>query len=384
MRTDSTYVAESAQAEAREVIARYFGEPYLPERPPFYRSRAKVAQEAHEAIRPTSSQRTPKALREVLPDEQARLYELIWRRFIASQMKPAVYNVTTVDIACSRDGQDLPHLFRATGRELLFAGFLRVYQVAEERSSDEEGSSEQQLPLLEDGDPLLLHGLYPEQHFTKPPAHFTEASLIKELEQLGIGRPSTYATILRTIQQRDYVSRQRKSLRATPLGTVVCDFLLPVFPDLFAVDFTAQMEEALDSVARGERSWVEVLKEFHKPFAGELELAQVRAASAPIRAPGRTSSRPGGVAPTGEECPECGSAVVIRDGKYGRFRSCTNFPRCRWAAPLGVGVNCPRCGAELVERKGKRGVFWGCSKYPECRFTRQPRQDEAGPESQAG
>ena len=374
MRTDSTHVAESAQAEAREVIARFWGQEYLPERPPTYKTRSRVAQEAHEAIRPTSSHRTPRALREHLAADQAKLYELIWRRFIASQMKPAVYNVTTVDVATARDGQDLPYLFRASGRELLFEGFLKAYQVRDEKPAEDEGAAGQVLPPLADGEPLVLHGLFPEQHFSKPPPHFTEAGLIKELEQLGIGRPSTYAGIVRTIVGRAYVAREQKSLLATELGFVVCDFLVAQFPDLFAVGFTAQMEEDLDRIARGERAWVEVLHEFYGPFATAVTQAQGVAATGPVT----VSGGKGQAVPTGETCPECGAEVVVREGKYGRFRACTRFPRCRWSAPLVVG-QCPACGADLVERKGKRGAFWGCSRYPECRYTQEPQAETVEP-----
>ncbi len=370
MRTDSVHVAESAQQEARDVIRRYWGDEYLPDRPPHYKTKAKVAQEAHEAIRPTSSQRTPRNLREHLTPDQAKLYELIWRRFVASQMKPAVYNVTIVDIASARDGQDLPYVFRASGRELLFAGFLKAYEVEEQKPTEEEGASGQILPPLADGEPLVLHGLFPEQHFSKPPPHFTEASLIKEMERLGIGRPSTYASIVRTIVKREYVERQRKSLLATPLGFVVCDFLVAQFSDLFVVEFTAQMEEDLDRIARGERPWVQVLREFYNPFAATVERAQGAALAKPVTVP----KGQGKTTPTEEACPECGGEVTLREGKYGRFRACTRFPKCKWSAPFVVG-QCPACGADLVERKGKRGVFWGCSRYPECRHTQDPQQE---------
>ncbi len=369
MRTDSTHVAESAQAEAREVITRYWGEQYLPEKPPTYKTRSKVAQEAHEAIRPTSSQRTPRDLREHLTPDQAKLYDLVWRRFIASQMKPAVYNVTTVDVATARDGQDLPYVFRATGRELIFEGFLKVYEVKEKKPAEEEGAAGQVLPPLAGGEPLALHGLFPEQHFTKPAPHFTEASLIKELERLGIGRPSTYAGIVHTIVKREYVERKRKSLLATELGFVVCDFLVEQFPNLFAVGFTAEMEENLDRIARGERPWVEVLQEFYDPFAAAVERAQGTAADGPVTMP-RGKSK---AVPTGAKCPECGGEVMVREGKYGRFRACANFPRCKWSGPFVVG-KCPQCEGNLVERKGKRGVFWGCSNYPECRYTQEPQK----------
>ena len=374
MRTDSTHVAESAQQEAREVIARFWGEEYLPQRPPRYKTRSKVAQEAHEAIRPTSSQRTPRAMREHLTPDQAKLYELIWRRFIASQMKPAVYNVTTVDVACARAGQDLPYVFRATGRELLFEGFLKAYQVEEKEPVEDAGAAGQVLPPLTDGAPLALHGLFPAQHFTRPPSHFTEASLIKELEARGIGRPSTYAGIVRTILERGYVERARsRSLAATELGFVVCDFLVEQFPELFAVGFTAEMEDDLDGVARGERFWVEVLREFYAPFEAAVGQALEVAGVKIIVAPAKKSK----ATPTGETCPECGGDVVIRKGKHGRFRGCANFPRCKWKAPLAVG-KCPKCGGDLVERKGKRGLFWGCARYPECRYTQNPQKKAGG------
>ncbi|MDY7077564.1 MAG: type I DNA topoisomerase, partial [Chloroflexota bacterium] len=302
MRTDSTHVAEPAQAEAREIIVRYWGEDYLPDKPPRYRTRSKVAQEAHEAIRPTSSQRTPRAMREHLAPDQAKLYELVWRRFIASQMKPAVYNVTTVDVGCARDGQDMPYVFRASGRELVFEGFLKVYQAREKKPTEDEGAADQVLPPLTDGEPLVLHGLFPEQHFTKPPSHFTEASLIKELERLGIGRPSTYAGIVRTILKREYVKRRKKSLLATGLGFVVCDFLVEQFPDHFAVGFTAQMEKNLDRIARGERPWVEVLREFYDPFVVALMRAEQIATTQSVTVPGGQ----GKAIPTGEQRPERG------------------------------------------------------------------------------
>jgi len=371
MRTDSTHVAEPAQAEARDVIRRFWGEAYLPEKPPRYKTRAKVAQEAHEAIRPTSSQRTPRQLRDHLTSDQAKLYELIWRRFIASQMKPAVYNVTTVNVACARAGRDLPYLFRATGRELLFEGFLKAYQVEEKRRSEEEGATDQTLPPLVDGEPLELHGLFPEQHFTKPLPHFTEASLIKELEKQGVGRPSTYAGIVRTIVTREYVTRERKSLLTTELGFAVCDFLVAQFPDLFAVGFTAQMEEDMDRIARGERGWVDVLRAFYGPFAAAVAHAQLEARGTPVAV---SDGEMPGAAPAGERCPECGGEVVVRQGKYGRFRACANFPRCRWKAPFIVGT-CPKCGGDLVERKGKRGIFWGCARYPDCRYTQEPQEE---------
>jgi DNA topoisomerase-1 len=378
MRTDSTHVAESAQQEAREVIARFWGAQFLPDEPPTYRTKTKVAQEAHEAIRPTSSRRTPRDLREHLTPDQAALYELVWRRFIASQMKPAVYDVTTVDIATARDGRDLPYLFRASGRELIFEGFLKVYAVDEEKPDEEEGGkADQVLPPLADGEPLVLHGLFPEQRFTKPAPHFTEASLIKEMERLEIGRPSTYASIVHIILDRKYVRREGKSLLATELGFVVCDFLVALFPELFAVGFTARMEDDLDRIARGEIGWVPVLESFYTPFSATLEQAKADAVAPTIQASAYRASH------TGETCPECGGEVVVRAGRFGRFRACTNFPRCRWSAPLSVGT-CPLCGADLVERMGKRGIFWGCARYPECGHTQLPTEASQSEEASSG
>ena len=421
MRTDSTFVAESAQAEARDVIARYWGDAYLPGSPPRYETRSKVAQEAHEAIRPTSSERTPKAMREHMTPDQAALYEWIWRRFIASQMKPAVYHDTTVDIVCSRGGKDLPYLFRASGRELRFHGFMEVYPVKwSQRSSHKLGAANQELPTLTLEEPLLLHDVVPEQRFTEPPPHFTESSLTKELDKRGIGRPSTFAGIVRTLFQRKYVGRQGRSILARPLGFVVCDFLVEQFPNLFDVGFTAEMEEDLDRIARGERVMVDVLKDFYQPFEKALVAARRTAGEETITVPQSEDERTGEKCPrcdgdilirsgkhgkfkacsnfpkckwtgslknktpkdttTDETCPECGGKVVIRKGKYGRFRACSNFPSCKWSAPLVVGT-CPKCGGHLVERRGKKGFFWGCYNYPDCRHRQEPgeAQEEERP-----
>jgi DNA topoisomerase-1 len=412
MRTDSTFVAESAQAEARDVIARYWGDNYVPGTPPRYETRSKVAQEAHEAIRPTSSERTPKAMREHMTPDQAALYEWIWRRFIASQMKSAVSHDTTVDVVCSRGGKDLPYLFRASGRELLSHGFMEVYPVKwSQRSSHKLGAANQNLPTLTLEEPLLLHDMVPEQRFTEPPPHFTESNLIKELDKRGIGRPSNYAGIVRTLFQRKYVGRQGRSILAQPLGFVVCDFLVEQFPNLFDVGFTAEMEEDLDRIARGERVMVDVLNDFYQPFEEALAAARRTAREETITVPRPEGERTGEKCPecdgdvvlrsgkhgkfkacsnfpkckwtgsptsktskdttTAETCPECGGKVVIRKGKYGRFRACSSFPTCKWSAPLVVGT-CPKCGGNLIEQKGKKGVFWGCSNYPDCRHRQQP------------
>lgn len=424
MRTDSTHIAESAQREARETIAHYWGDGYLPPSPPRYRTSSKVAQEAHEAIRPTSSRRAPSMMRDHLTTDQAALYEWVWRRFIASQMKPAAYDDTTVDVICSRGGRDLPFLFRASGRELLFKGFMEAYPIRwSQQSSRKLGAANQDLPSLTIEEPLVLQDIFPEQCFTEPPSHFTESSLVKELEKRGIGRPSTYASIIRTLFKRKYVRSTGRKILTKPLGFVVCDFLVEQFPDFFAVNFTAEMEEDLDRIARGERAWVDVLREFYHPFETALTDAREATQDETIPAPSAKSRRRitdeacphcGGevivregkygeflgysnfprckwtspikrekdtkkpAEQTDEPCPDCGGAVVIRDGKYGRFRACSNYPECEWSGPLVVG-DCPKCDGHLVERKAKGKVektFWRCSNYPSCRH-RQPPGDPA-------
>jgi len=433
MRTDSTHVAESAQLEAREVIARFWSDQYLPAKAPHYQTKSKVAQEAHEAIRPTSARRVPREMREHLTVDQAALYEWIWRRFVASQMRSAVYHDTTADVACSEGGQDLPYLFRASGRELLFKGFMEVYPVRwSQRSSYKLGAANQDLPSLTIEEPLLLQDIVPEQHFTDPPSHFSESSLIKELEKQGIGRPSTYAGIIRTLLKRQYVKRAGKSFLAEPLGYVVCDFLVGQFPDLFAVPFTAEMEENLDRIARGERAWVDVLQDFYGPFETALAAAQQKARTVSItiskndgaeELAGATCPECGGTVviregkygkfkgcsdfpqckwtsalktgkdaerrekKTDQDCPKCGGSVVIRSGKYGRFRSCSNYPECDWSAPLVVGT-CPKCGGDLVERKargpnGNVSIFWSCANYPDCRHQEPPGDTRRGEQAQS-
>ena len=425
MRTDSTHVAKSAQEEAREIIARYWTAAHLPDQSPLYQTQSKVAQEAHEAIRPTSSLRVPREMRQHLTGDQAALYEWIWRRFIASQMAPAVYHDTTIDVDCSRSGRDLPYLFRASGRELLFKGFMDAYPIKwSQRSNQSLGAANQDLPTLTMDEPLLLHEVIPDQRFTEPPAHFTESSLIKELEKRGIGRPSTYAGIVGTLLKRDYVGRSGRAFLAQPLGFVVCDFLVDQFPELFAVPFTADMEENLDRIARGERAWIDVLRDFYRPFEKALAAARQTARQETISVHERNNHvhltgetcpecsgdvviregkygkfkgcarfpncrwtaacAQGADGPQGSKdrnaeqndndiCPECGAPVLIRSGKYGRFRSCSDYPACKWSGPLVVG-KCPKCNGDLVERKGKAGIFWSCSNYPDCRYRQQPDQ----------
>jgi len=395
MRTDSVQVAQEAQAEARSLIAEMFGPEYLPPRPNVYRSRVKNAQEAHEAIRPTSCRRTPEMLRDKLSRDHYRLYELIWRRFVASQMAPAIYDTLTVEVEAGPppgDGSERPYLFRASGSTIKFPGFLVVYSggaagpaggngaseeaqpaanqdsgqpTAEARGEEgsEEGEPGEQkiLPDLAVGEPLDLLRLIPEQHFTQPPPRYSEASLVRTLEENGIGRPSTYATIISTILERGYVERSDRRLVPTELGFTVNDLLVKYFDPIFNVGFTANMEEHLDSIASGEEQMVPVLRDFYESFLPQLREAE-RNMERVVLEPERT----------GETCPECGGALVIKQGRYGKFVGCENYPACHYTKPLliKIGVTCPKDGGELVERRTRRGrIFYGCINYPACDFT---------------
>jgi DNA topoisomerase-1 len=360
MRTDSTNVSESAQAEARDYIVGRFGPDYLPPEPPQYKTRAKGAQEAHEAIRPTSAMREPKAIESFLSKEQFKLYQLIWQRFVASQMAAAIFDTVSVDIE-AKGSQT--YLFRAAGSTIRFNGFLAIYEEAqdEDAAPADPADENKRLPVLADGDPLNLIRLIPEQHFTQPPPRYTEASLVKALEEHGIGRPSTYAPTIATIQQRGYVVREDKRLFPTQIGFTVNDLLVDHFPEIVDVGFTARMEEELDEIASGERDWVPVLHEFYGPFA-----AQVKAAEAAMPA---VKAEPEWV---GRDCPLCGKPLLIRYGRYGKFIGCSGFPECRHIEPWleKLGIACPKDGGELIERKTRKGrVFYGCANYPDCDWT---------------
>jgi len=388
MRTDSVQVAAEAQAEAREVIAQRFGNEYLPDQPPVYKTKAKGAQEAHEAIRPTSSARLPELLSEKLERDLWRLYDLIWKRFIASQMAPAVFDSTTVDIAASPVIANAPaYLFRATGSVLKFPGFLAVYNVSLDEGEEDE-DSERRLPPLTEGEMLQLVELLPLQHFTEPPPRYTEASLVKELERLGIGRPSTYATILSTIQEREYVEMVDKKLIPTTLGRIVTDLLVEHFGNIVDYDFTSALEQQLDDIAEGSKKWVPVLREFYGPFRSTLELAQHQM---------RNVKREEIV--TDLDCPKCGQAkLVIRFGRNGEFLACSRYNRdgegesCdftsnfhrdengqividKTSAPETSDVLCNVCGRPMVVKKSRFGPFLGCSGYPECTNTRRIGRD---------
>jgi len=370
MRTDSTYVAPEAQAAARQVIIHYFGERYLPPHPPTYKTRVKSAQEAHEAIRPTDVARTPKEVRPFLDPNQDALYTLIWRRFVASQMANAVYDVTTALIPTGRGDrvQRLPYLFRARGRVRLFDGFLKVYE--ESLDVGEEAEQENPLPPLRADEGLDLLELIPTQHWTKPPPRYTEASLIKELERRGIGRPSTFASMVSLIQRRDYVRREKGLLSPTSLGFAVCDLLVQFFPDLFDYEFTAQMEQTLDEIANGDQRRLATLERFWAELESALVKAKAEMPTVKVETDaGGARSRPK-AQPTGEDCPQCGGSLVTRHGRYGPFVGCANYPTCRYVQPgqkQALG-ECPQCGGQLVAKKGRFGPFVGCANYPTCKY----------------
>jgi DNA topoisomerase-1 len=363
MRTDSLHVASAAQAEARQWIVDHYGEGYAPPKPPFYRS-PKSAQEAHEAIRPTGVCRDPGSLRPFLTREELQLYTLIWKRFLASQMAPAILDQTVVDVAAGRPAVEKPYLFRATGSVVKFPGFLRVYEVGHEQSEGDEDGAGVRLPPLEKGEALRLVRLLPAQHFTEPPPRYTDASLIRALEEYGIGRPSTYAPTLSTLQERQYVERAHRQLIPTELGFLVNDQLVAFFDSLVNVAFTAEMEEKLDRIAVGEQAWVPMLHEFYGPFSQSVEVARERMP--------RVELRPEA---TGELCPECGNPLVLRLGRFGKFVSCSGWPKCRYRPVAAVpDVTCPQCGGAVVQKRGKRGKFYACANYrPDdetaCRWT---------------
>ncbi len=351
MRTDSVRLAEVAIAEIRDYIKQNIGSEFCPAKENHY-STKKNAQDAHEAIRPTSVMRTPAEMQKYLTNDQLKLYTLIWNRVVASQMTDAVYDVTTLTI----DAAD--YQLRATGSVLKFPGFLQLHSKYDDKEKDSK------VPYVEPGSKLLLYKLMPaEQHFTEPPAHFTEATLIKELEEKGIGRPSTFAPTIITLLTRGYVVKEAKKLLVTELGIMTVDMLTEYFKGLINIGFTAQMEEKLDEVAEKKHTKDEVLSEFYGPFKKDLDHAGV--AIPIVEIPLEVSDVP---------CDKCndGTMMVIREGRFGKFLACPNFPKCRNTKPIlhPIGVKCPKCGADILERKSKTGkVFYGCEKYPECDYT---------------
>lgn len=362
MRTDSTNVSEVAQTETRKYITQKHGDVYVPEELPQHKTRAAKAQEAHEAIRPTSVFRTPESLKGKLKSDLLKMYTLIWKRFVASQMESAIFDTLTVEIQA--DGQKHKFGLRSSGSTLRFPGFLVVYEEAkDEDKANGNGDTGVQLPPnLEDNQKQNLIRLNPEQHFTQPPPRFTEASLVQALEEHGIGRPSTYAPILSTIQERGYVEREKKRLFPTETGIIVNDLLVDHFTDVVDPKFTATMEEDLDEVASGDKDWHKLISEFYKNFSPQVERAKEEMPETKAE-----------LEKVGRACPQCGHDLVIRFGRYGKFISCSNFPACRYTEPLleKIGVSCPDCeDGEIVQRRTRKGrIFYGCSNFPNCQFT---------------
>ncbi|KOY13449.1 type I DNA topoisomerase [Paenibacillus xylanivorans] len=352
MRTDSTRIAASAQEEAKEYIIGKYGEPFAPETPRNYSKKAANAQDAHEAIRPTSILRDPDSIKSFMSRDQFRLYKLVWERFIASQMSSAVLDTLSVDIAAGDT------IFRAAGSKVRFQGFMKVYVEGNDDGTTEE---DRLLPPLKNGDVLENREIEPKQHFTQPPPRYTEARLVKTLEELGIGRPSTYAPTLETIQKRGYVAIEEKKFMPTELGELVIEQMEEFFPEILNVEFTANMEGDLDHVEEGSEDWVKVLAEFYESFEKRLEFAEEEMKEIEIE--DEVSD---------EICEKCGKPLVYKLGRFGKFLACSGFPDCRNTKPIikDIGVTCPKCReGHVVERRSKKGrIFYGCDKYPECDF----------------
>ena len=350
IRTDSLRLSSQAVEMAREYIKNNFGGDYLPPKPRVFKSKSD-SQDAHEAIRPTSLSRSPKQVRSYLTDDQYKLYKLIYERFLACQMSDAVYATRSAELVSTG------HNFRASAQQRIFDGYMAVYIEGANKVTEDKST----LPVLHEGQPAVLDGFEPAQHFTEPPARYNEASLVKELEDKGIGRPSTFASIISTILDREYIERDKKNLKPTQLGFCVVDFMLNAFPDIVDVHFTAGMESELDKVEEGQMQWTDVVRSFYGPFHQSV----LAAADAPhVRVP---------VIETDIPCDKCGRMMVVRSSRYGKFLACPCYPECKNTRPMPedeVKVPCPKCGAKLVKRAGKNGgrKFYGCSRYPECDF----------------
>jgi DNA topoisomerase-1 len=360
MRTDSVNLADEALTELREFIAEKYGEDDLPAKPRVFKTKAKNAQEAHEAIRPTSIRNTPEQLAKYLDRDQLKLYTLIWKRTLACQMIHATIDTVAADLGAGEG-----NVFRATGSTIARPGFMQVYMEGRDDAKGED--DEKMLPPLAEGDRVELTGIRPEQHFTEPPPRYTEASLVKALEEHGIGRPSTYAAIISTLQDRGYVELEKKRFHPTDVGRVVNKFLTNYFTQYVDYDFTARLEDELDAVARGEEEWIPLLEKFWKPFKARIEDTEKNVKRSDV-----TQEK------LDESCPKCGSPLSIRLGRNGRFIGCTGYPECDYtrnlnddaSAPLEpekVGRACPECGEDLVIKQGRYGKFIGCSGYPKCR-----------------
>ncbi len=426
MRTDSTRVAPEAIAEVREYVGREYGPIYLPETPNTYKEK-KEAQAAHEAIRPTSAMRHPDSIKQYLKEDEYKVYKLVWQRFVASQITPAVFDQTTVDIdAKTKNGN--PFWFRVTGSVLKFDGFLRVYEESKESKDEEDEELKHKLPPLEAGQKLTLKELKPEQHFTEPPPRYNEASLVKELEERGIGRPSTYSAILSTIQERQYVQKIGGKFTPTEIGLVVTDLLVENFRDIFDVQYTARLEEELDEIEEGKEKWTDALAEFYKKFQKDLKYAEKHMENIkrmekptdekcercgaplvikwgkhgsfyacstydkddpntctftkenPINLPDLDSADMQETGAQDEYCENCGRVMVLKRGRFGQFMACTGYPDCKTTRRLDQGKKvpdipldelCPKCGRNLMIRHGRFGEFTSCSGYPDCKYVKQ-------------
>ncbi|MGI8555842.1 MAG: type I DNA topoisomerase, partial [Pyrinomonadaceae bacterium] len=377
MRSDSTRVSDTALNEVRDFIGGNYGAKYLPEKPIYYKSKGG-AQDAHEAIRPTDANRTPDSIKNYLNADEFKLYSLIWKRFVASQMTPAIFDATTIDIKAGR------FIFRATGSVQKFDGFLKVYQKGrdEKPQSEDDDDEEKNLPKVEQGEKLNLNKITPEQHFTEPPPRYSEATLVKALEEQGIGRPSTYAAIMTTIQDREYVERVEGRFHPTPLGTTVNDVLVAGFDDLFNPTYTARMENSLDEIEAGKIDWRDAMREFYDKFSKDLE-----SAAEAIKTKKQTSI------PTDEICEKCGAGMVIKFGRFGQFLACANYPECKTtrevsskktesgrqdadgnsenSADTETVPNCELCDKPMALKKGRFGTFYGCTGYPDCKNIRK-------------
>ena len=373
MRTDSTRIGEEAIAEVREFVAARYGPQYVPSSPNIYKSK-KDAQDAHEAIRPTSALRTPDDVAPFLAEDQLKLYRLIWMRFIASQMNPALLDQTSIDTG-STGLSGVDYTFRATGSVMKFDGFLAVYEEGKDQKDEEDDELKHKLPAVTAGEELRLRTVKPEQHFTEPPARYTEATLVKKLEADGVGRPSTYASILSTIQEREYVTKEGGKFKPTELGMVVTDLLLESFGDIFDVRYTARMEEELDEIEDGKRDWRDALGEFYERFTKDLTNAETHMTNV------KRMEKP-----TDLLCDKCGKPLVIKWGKHGSFLACTGYPECTYTRELTVDLPdidnadlaeqgdeeyCQNCGRTMVLKKGRFGTFFACSGYPDCKTTKQ-------------
>jgi len=370
MRTDSTRISDDAIRDVRDYIGERYGKQYLPESSNFYKSK-KDAQDAHEAIRPTSMAFTPEMLEKYLAEDEMKLYRLIWNRFVACQMVPALFDQTTIDVV-ARGKNEVEYTFRATGSVLKFDGFLKVYKESKDEADDED--TEHRMPLVAEGERLRLRALRPEQHFTEPPPRYNEATLVKRLEADGVGRPSTYASILSTIQEREYVKKEGGRFSPTELGMVVTDLLLESFDDIFEVKYTARMEEELDEIEDGKLDWRAAMQDFYQRFDKDLKHAEEHMTD--IKRMEK---------PTDLICEKCGKPLVIKWGKHGSFIACTGYPECTYTRELTVDLPdvdkadlseqadeeyCENCGRPMVLKKGRFGTFYACTGYPDCKTTK--------------